>query len=266
MNRSELKTFLEEQYLAFHRPKYLCLDPLVCLQGYTSKPDLEIAALTAAMLAYGRAETIIDNVSDLLARMTSSPAYFAQQVSLEEKKTLFSGFRHRFNTGTEIAAVLHAAGGVQKRYGSLEALFMKGMNPDHDTIAEALDRFTARLKTSATTCAPGREAEIGFLLSSPRSGSACKRMNMFLRWMVRPNDGIDLGVWKRIRPSKLILPLDTHVARMALALGLTRRQTATWAMAEEITGVLRRINPFDPVKYDFSLCRSGMVGYRRRAA
>ncbi|MBN1130992.1 MAG: TIGR02757 family protein [Chitinispirillaceae bacterium] len=264
MRPETLKSFLEEQYRTYHRPEYLRMDPLCCLERTRPAADLEIASLLAAMLSYGRAETIISSVSDLLQRIGPQTVKFCSVTPLQEKIRRFAGFRHRFTTGTDIAAVLHAAGRLLRSHGSLEDLFIDGMDATETTVKNALDRFSIRLKQAARPFAHGRN--IGFLLSSPSDGSACKRMNMFLRWMVRPADGIDFGIWKKVSPSLLVIPVDTHVARIARDLRLTKRRTADWTMAEEITARLRSLNPFDPVKYDFSLCRTGMAGFRRMAA
>jgi uncharacterized protein (TIGR02757 family) len=227
---------------------------------------VEIAALVAAVLAYGRVETIIKNVNDLFNRMDDAPVNFVRNSTFREKCTRFKGFKHRFNNGYDLAAVLHAAGKVICRFGSLGSHFAHGIAEKDLTIMNALDRFTLSLKNHARRCAPDRAKEIDFLLSSPASGSACKRMNMYLRWMIRPRDGIDLGIWTILSPSRLIMPIDTHVARIARAIGLTGRNTADWVMAEEVTGRLRDIDPADPVRFDFSLCRSGMDEFRRGAA
>jgi uncharacterized protein (TIGR02757 family) len=266
MNICQLKPILENRFKTYHRSEYLRTDPLICLQGYSNPADVEIAGLIAAMLAYGRVETIISNVDDLLRRIGPTPADFIRNATFTEISAHLHGFKHRFNDGRDLTALLHAAGGILRRFGSLESFFIRGFKSNDPTIEPALDRFTVSLKKSARRYAPDRASQIGFLLSSPASGSACKRMNMYLRWMIRPRDGIDLGVWSAIPPSKLIMPLDTHVARIARSLGLTRRRNADWTMAVEITAVLRRIAPFDPVRFDFSLCRSGMVEFRRRAA
>jgi uncharacterized protein (TIGR02757 family) len=266
MHISQLKPTLENHFKTFHRPEYLRADPLICLQGYSNSRDLEIAGLIAAMLAYGRVETIISKVNDLLQRIEPTPGTFIRNATFAETSACLRGFKHRFSDGLAIAAVLHAAGKILKQSGSLEQLFIRGFDNNDPTIESALNRFTITIKTAAQRLAPDRIAQIGFLLSSPASGSACKRMNMYLRWMIRPCDGIDFGVWKAVQPSKLIMPVDTHVARIARSLGLTQRSGADWTMAVEITSVLRRIAPFDPVRYDFSLCRSGMVSFRRKAA
>jgi uncharacterized protein (TIGR02757 family) len=134
------------------------------------------------------------------------------------------------------------------------------------TIKKPLEHFTEKIRRHASRLAPARQKSFEYLFPSPQSGSACKRLNMYLRWMVRKKDGIDLGVWENVPVFKLVIPVDTHVARIARNIGLTRRTTVDWRMSEEITLNLRRFDPADPVRYDFSLCRSGMVDSRRKAA
>jgi len=265
MKHDDCRVFLENQYARYHRPSYLRLDPLSCLKGFTSAGDLEIAGLAAAVLAYGRVEIIIRSVSAVFKRTGRSITRFSADTSLAHKQRVFRGFRHRFNDGNDLALLLHAVGTIVNDYGSLEQLFIEG-GPWHDTIKNPLEHFTKGIKQRAVQLAPTRQKCMSFLLPSPESGSACKRLNMYLRWMVRPADGIDLGVWKKVPPSKLVMPVDTHVTRIARDIGLTKRATVDWRMAEEITARLRSFDPEDPVRYDFSLCRTGMVDCRRKAA
>jgi uncharacterized protein (TIGR02757 family) len=262
----KLKPFLDNQFDKYHRPEFLRLDPLVCLQGFSSRGDLEVAGLIAAVLAYGRAEIIIRNVSRIFERTGRDLVTFSAETSLAHKRRLFQGFKHRFTDGDTIAALLQGVGEILQTNGSLESLFAQGLKPEDITIRGALAHFTEKIRRQATRSSPGNKRSVQFLLSSPESGSACKRMNMYLRWMVRKNDGVDLGVWKSIPASKLVMPVDTHVARISRSLGLTRRATADWAMAEEITSRLRTFDKEDPIRYDFSLCRAGMIDFRRRAA
>lgn len=265
MSSNNYKQFLERQYRLYHRPEYLRLDPLTCLSGFCSKNDLEIAGLVASALAYGRAEIIIRNVSKVFEITGLNIAKFSPQTSLSRKFMLFKSFKHRFTDGHDIAVLLEALGTLQNEYGSLESLFMEGFRAGDTTIKNALAHFTKKIRCLAARTAGDRKKSIDYLLPSPLSGSACKRLNMYLRWMVRPHDGIDLGVWKNIPSAKLVIPVDTHVARISRSLGLTNRGSADWKMAEEITAKLRAIDPNDPVRFDFSLCRSGMVDFRRNA-
>ena len=251
MKTVALKKFLETQYRSYHRPEYLRLDPLICMGRFKDPRDIEIAGLVAAALAYGRAEIIIRNVQRIFEVTGPHPAVFAREVTLSRKTELLRDFRHRFNDGLDIALLLHSAGSLCKRHGSLESLFASGLAANADTIKDALDNFTTTIRLEALQLAPERKKSFNYLLPSPASGSACKRGNMFLRWMVRRPDGIDLGAWKRISPSRLVMPLDTHVARIARSLGLSRRRTADWRMAEEVTAKLRRLDPDDPAPLRF---------------
>jgi uncharacterized protein (TIGR02757 family) len=267
MRKSELRSFLENQYARYHRPEFLCMDPLVCLQRFTVPRDIEIAGLVASGLSYGRVETIIKSVNTIFDSTGDSIADFSANTTLAQKMRVFKNFRHRFNDGGDIAHLLHGAGSVCKAHGSLEALFSGGISAGDRSVKDALSLFVNSLKT-AVFPRPDRHAAKGldYLLPSPASGSACKRLNMYLRWMVRKNDGIDRGVWTGVPASLLVMPLDTHVARIAGSLGLTKRKCVDWTMAEEITARLRECDPGDPVRFDFSLCRTGMVDFRRKAA
>jgi uncharacterized protein (TIGR02757 family) len=131
-----------------------------------------------------------------------------------------------------------------------------------ETIKDGLNRFAISMRAMAQKIRKGGIQTFAFFFPIPAAGSTCKRLNMYLRWMVRPDDGIDLGLWKSVPVSKLMMPVDTHVAALSVKLGITNRETVDWKMAEEITAVLRRIQPGDPVRYDFSLCRAGMVDFR----
>jgi len=265
MKTASLKTYLEDQYRAYHLPEYLWIDPLVCLSMFNGAQDVEIAALVAATLAYGRAETIIQKVTELFRRTGSSIAAFAVETSLADKLRLLGDFKHRFTDGCDIAVLLHSIGKIRSENDSLESLFAAGFNADDPTIKGGLEHFTRTIRQAAHYLAPLRDKSIGFLLSFPSSGSACKRLNMYLRWMVRKRDGIDLGIWKKIPSSALVMPVDTHVARISRELGLTERNSADWRMAEEITVSLRTCDAADPIRYDFSLCRAGMMHFRRDA-
>jgi uncharacterized protein (TIGR02757 family) len=265
MGFDRLKLFLDDQYEKYHRPEFLKLDPLVCLQGFSASDNIEVAGFIAAVLAYGRAEIIIRNVSRIFESTGLGIAKFAAETSFAHKRRLFKDFKHRFTDGDAIALLLQCIGCVREEYGSLEKLFAQGLGHQDVTIKNALERFTEHLRHQAALWAP-ECTSIRYLLASPQSGSACKRLNMYLRWMARKNDGIDFGAWNSIPPSKLVMPVDTHVARISRAIGLTRRATPDWVMAEEITARLRVFDKADPVRYDFSLCRSGMVDFRKKAA
>lgn len=240
---------LDRLHARYNHREFVAPDPLQLLYRYDDPADREIAALVASMLAYGRVAQIVRSASSALERMPA-PARFVRETSAPSLHRLFAGFKHRFTTGDDIEATLRAVKRVLERYGSLHACFAAGMGERDETVLPALTAFVRRL----TARAPALRS---FLLPSPADGSACKRLNLFLRWMVRRDD-VDPGGWDGVPPSKLVVPLDTHLHRIALALGLTRRNQADLRTALEITAAFRTAVPDDPVRYDFVLTRLGI--------
>lgn len=244
-------------------------DPLEIVRSFQAPRDREIVGLVAAALAYGRVETIRASVSAVVGLMGDRPYLFVQGFDPENDVERFAGIRHRFNTGRDIACLLYLLSQVVRRYGSVESMFLEGYDHSEPDTGNALTRFVAgMLGLDFSPFYPGNslplDAKVRFLLPSPANGSACKRHNLYLRWMVRPDsDGLDLGVWTAVHPSKLVMPVDTHVSSVAQELGLTDRRQADWRMARELTNRLREFDPSDPVKYDFALCHWGML--RKRA-
>lgn len=238
------------------------MDPLVCVRRFRDAREREIVGLLASSLAYGRVEQIIKSIESVLRLVANDPLAAVSHLSYSEKKKALRNFRHRFNSGDDIALLLESIRGILSDYGSLEALFLKGWKRDEFTMKECVCGFVKGIRDYAKRIHPAASS-FDFLLPSPDSGSACKRLNMYFRWMVRPDDGIDLGVWKRVLPSFLVMPVDAHVMRIARYGKLTERKSADWKTVEEITGRLREIDSSDPVKYDFSLCRYGMIIFRK---
>jgi uncharacterized protein (TIGR02757 family) len=258
-----LKEKLDGLYAVYHEPSFLHLDPLQYVHRFTGRHNIEIAALLCSSLAYGRVEQIRKSIEKVLQATGNDIHGFCTRVPLREKIKRLSGFKHRFNDGTDIARLLECCAFAIHRHGSLEALFLKGLKESDHTIRGALDNFVLSLRGAARTILKNRPSGMYFFLPMPASGSTCKRLNMFLRWMVRENDGIDLGVWIGVRASKLVMPVDTHIAALSAGMELTKRKTVDWNMAEEITAVMRTIYPNDPVRCDFALCRAGMVDFRK---
>jgi len=258
MSYLELGQRLNTIYKKYHTPSYLEMDPLKCVRRFTDPSQIEIAGLIASCLAYGRVEKIIQSVESVIDITSYDIHSFVVNTSFKEKKKLLGHIIHRFNSGRDIAVLLEAVKSVIKSYGSLENLFISSFNEGYN-LKEAASGFVSVIKKYSPVSKDKRNGSyFEYLLPSPSSGSACKRLNMYFRWMVRSGDGIDLGIWSRVSPSILIMPVDVHVARAAKVLTLTSRKSADWKMAEEITAQLRKIDPDDPVKYDFSLCRFGM--------
>lgn len=240
---------LEELYLRLNRREFVHPDPLEVLYEYEGPADREVAALVAASLAYGRVRSILNSVRCVLGKM-GSPARYLAEATPESLRRAFAGFKHRFATGEDVAALLLGAKRVAERHGSLQGAFMAGLREDQANVVPALGHFVAELSEAAG----GLEAH---LLPRPERGSACKRLNLFLRWMVR-RDAVDPGGWEGVGSGRLVVPLDVHMHRICCALGLTRRKAADLAAAIEVTEAFRAFAPDDPVRYDFALTRLGI--------
>jgi len=236
-------------YDCYNRREYVHPDPLEFLYNYHDIRDREIVGLVSASLAYGNVRQILKSVSNVLSRM-GSPYDFLMTSTQESLTRVFRDFKHRFTTGEELATMLLGIRRVLEAHGSLEACFLTGLSEDDSTVIPALTTFVKEL----SQVFPARARS---LLPSPAAGSACKRHNLFLRWVVR-RDAVDPGGWARVPASKLIVPLDVHMHRMSLHLGLTARKQADLRAACEITSAFRSIAPDDPVRFDFSLTRLGI--------
>jgi uncharacterized protein (TIGR02757 family) len=243
-------------------PRHLANDPLSFCHRYDDPRDREIAAVVASSLAYGRVSTILSNLEKVFSVMGPSPRRFVERFDVEDGLRLFSRFRHRFNDGRDLCALLLAARTMIEEADTVGEFFLAGYDGAAPDVTPALTAYTdAVLSIDYSPVFRGPipvDSYFRFFFPSPASGSACKRLCMFLRWVVRPADGIDLGLWHEISPSKLVIPVDAHIRRIGKLLGLTKRNQADWRMAQEITESLRRFDRDDPVKYDFSLCHLGI--------
>jgi uncharacterized protein (TIGR02757 family) len=236
-------------YRLYNCREYVHPDPLEFLFDYPDVRDREIVALVAASLAYGAVRQILRSVRSVLEHV-ESPRAFLMAASGSSLRQTFRDFKHRFTTGQELAMMLFGIKRVLERWGSLESCFCAGLKDEHDTVIPAL---TGLVKELAVVF-PSRPRS---LLPSPEAGSACKRHNLFLRWMVR-RDAVDPGGWDSVPRSKLVVPVDVHMHRLSLRLGLTKRRQADLRTALEITEAFRSIEPEDPVRYDFCLTRLGI--------
>lgn len=262
---SDLLGALEDLRRRYDR-RFLDSDPVGIVREFDDPEDREIVGLIAAGLAYGRVASIRGSLRSLLKRLGRRPSRFVASFDPARDATLFDGFVHRFTRGRDIALLLHLVRQVRERAGSLESFFIEGdADPEAATLGPALDSFGARLFAldgrpfARDGVVPHRDGA-RWLLPLPAGGSACKRSCLFLRWMVRPDDGVDCGVWARVSPSRLVLPLDTHLLRVVRALGWTRRKSGSWPMALEATARLRALDPDDPIRFDFALSRLGILG------
>ena len=263
MFQKTLKTKLDAIYKKYHSARFLNSDPLICVHRFDEPLQIEIVGLLASCLAYGRVERIIFSIDSILKRVQNDLFSFVLNTTFYEKKELLYGFKHRFNTGTDIAILLETVKCILSEYGSIGNLIGKFVSDNRTYIMkDVLIKFTHKIRTYKDSIEKSYFKSFSYLIPSPEKGSACKRMNMYFRWMIRKNDGIDFGIWKNIPPSMLIIPVDIHVAKIARYLHLSNRKNADWKMAEEISKSLQQIEPKDPIKYDFSLCRYGMEKFR----
>ena len=213
---------------------------------------------------------MIQSIESLLAVMGPHPAQFVRRFEPVRDSARIEPLVHRWIRGRDLVALLLILQRMLKERGSIEAFFMAGDDEISSDVSQALDDFCRRALDTDFREAYGRRLPrrpgVCYFFPRPSAGSACKRLNLFLRWMVR-KDAIDLGVWNRLSPSRLVVPLDTHVIRLGRCLQLTRYKSPGWKMAADITASLRQLDPLDPIRFDFSLCHVGMMnacGFKQR--
>jgi uncharacterized protein (TIGR02757 family) len=253
-----IKTVLEKLYRKYNHYEFIGPDPLQFVYRYSKREDMEIAGLLAAELAYGRVQQIQKSLTDLLGRMGASPFDFVLNFDKQKRKIL-KKFKHRFTSGDDISDLLELLKKVLMRYGSIEEFFVQGYNPEDENVIPALSKFCdSLLEMYSKNHNSQASMQLNYLLTRPSAGSACKRLNLFLRWMVR-NDDVDAGLWKRIDKAKLIVPIDVHMGRLCRILGFHDRKAVSLSTAVKITERFAEIEPSDPVKYDFALSRIGIL-------
>lgn len=249
----ELKRFLDAKVEEYNQPGFIEDDPIVIPHAYQSKEDIEITAFWASMLAWGQRKTIINKCQALFEMMDNAPYQFIVHHSEADLKPFLS-FKHRTFNDIDTLYFIHALNRIYTSLGSLEKAFTLGLNENDEDIGQALIQFHDYFFSSED--APNRTRKH---IATPKRKSACKRLNMFLRWMVREDSaGVDFGLWNSIAPSQLVCPCDLHVERVARNLGLISRKQTDWQMAIELTQALKRFDPNDPVKYDFALFGLGI--------
>ncbi|MEL6193699.1 MAG: TIGR02757 family protein [Bacteroidota bacterium] len=253
MDHTELQALLDLKYDQFNKPGFIEDDPVSIPHMFRKKEDIEISAFLSAVIAWGRRVMIIKNANRLVEMMDMAPHDFILNASEHDMEPLTS-FVHRTFNGEDCLALIQALRRVYQDFGGLENIFSSAIKPSDDTVYEGIEH--ARSVLLATEGFPARTYKH---VASPARGSAAKRINMFLRWMVR-NDGrgVDFGIWKNIASSQLICPLDVHTGNVARKLGLLERKQNDWKAALELTTNLRKFSAEDPVKYDFSLFGLGV--------
>ena len=259
---SEIQAALDALYMS-RSPLYLENDPLSFCHRYSDPADQEIAAVIASSFAYGNVKIILRTLETVFTEMGRSPRRYVDHFDPQAGLRTFSDFKHRFNDGRDLCALLWGMRLMVEQAGSIHAFFLEGHIAGDEDVSGSLNRYSAAVLSLdyadvfGTRDIPS-DSSFSFLFPAPASGSACKRLCMFLRWMARPADGIDLGLWDGVPPAQLIIPVDTHICRISRYLGLTNRKVADWRMAREITAALRIFDPVDPIKYDFSLAHLGI--------
>ncbi len=250
--KASLKDFLDAKVDQFNRPEFIEADPISVPHRFKKKQDIEIAGLMAAVFAWGQRTTIINKTTDFLLRMDNAPHDFLLHHKPKDLKR-FESFKHRTFNSTDALYFIAFLKYFYSNHDSLEEAFLVAKHDTHvgqglihfQQQFFSLDHFPSRTKKHIPT---------------PERNSACKRINMFLRWMVRKdNNGVDFGIWKNISPAQLICPFDLHVDRVARQLKLIKRKQSDWQTALELTSVLKQLDPTDPVKYDFALFGLGAI-------
>jgi uncharacterized protein (TIGR02757 family) len=262
MRREALRLRLDELYLHYDH-RFVTPDPLEFVRAQSTDADREVVGLLASGLAFGTVAQIKASIAAVIEVLGARPAEAVANLDPREAAGRLSGFRHRWISGRDVACLLLFAKQMRSAYGSVESFFAEGLSPGDPDVGPALASFSARaLALDHAGLYRGRRlpggAGVRSFFPSPEAGSACKRLNLYLRWMVR-RDGVDLGVWRRPDPSQLVLPLDAHTIAIARRVRLTRYRSPGWAMALDVTRRLRRLDPADPVKYDFAFHRMGLL-------
>ena len=248
-DRKSLHSWFEESYRTWNHKEFIHPDPLEFVHRFVDPADQEVAGLIASGLAYGRVGQILNSLEKVFKAL-KRPAEDIRSVKRNELTETLGAFRHRWTTGQEVVSLMRGAAVLRDEFGSLENCFLEGFGKEDKDIVPALVGFVARLRAASQD----RDSS---LLACPSMGSACKRMFLYLRWMVRRDD-VDPGPWKRISPARLVIPMDVHMHRVSCRLGLTSRRQVDLKSALQVTGYFRKLVPHDPVKYDFSLTRPGI--------
>ena len=251
---TSLNQKLDYHYKAFDKSQ-LEPDPLQFPHLFKDENDIEVMAFISSVFAYGNVKQIINSLNKFLVIANNQPFNFIRKYSGKTKSE--PNIIHRFYSAKDIQKLFQLLKISYNEYGSLKNLFLLGYDSSDENIKSGITNFSKYFLDKAKNEFSSVSRGLAFMFPLPKKGSACKRMNLFLRWMVR-KDELDFGLWKEIPTSKLIIPVDTHIARICKQLNLTKRKNVSWKMAEEITQNLKRFDSDDPVKYDFAICHIGM--------
>jgi uncharacterized protein (TIGR02757 family) len=259
-----LKETLDALYVTFNQAGSAA-DPIQIVRRYDHSEDREVVGFCAGALAFGRVASVLQSIERVVSIMGDRPGEYVRRFDPARDGGEFRTFVHRWTRGIDVMALIWLLRQMVDRSGSIEGFFLEGHDPLAVDVEGALDSFSTRAMALDLKAVYGPRPRFSkghpgvcYFFPKPSAGSGCKRLNLFMRWMVR-KDALDLGVWSRVSPRQLIVPLDTHVIRVGRCLGLTTYTSPGWKMARDITASLRRLDPEDPVKYDFSLCHLGMM-------
>lgn len=251
--RHALKRFFDEKVAAYNQPSFVAADPISVPHRFSLPQDIEIAGFFAAIFAWGNRTTIIAKSLELMQRFDNAPYRFLQEHTPADLKALAT-FKHRTFTPDDLYYFVERLRQHYSTHASLESAFTKGMLPGDTTIENALKGFHRHFFDGEHLARTRKH------VSTPARNSSCKRLCMYLRWMVRRDKaGVDFGLWKNIQPAQLVCPVDLHVARVARRFGLMQRKQPDWQAALELTDYLRQLHPADPVRYDFALFGLGVI-------
>lgn len=248
-----LQRHLDALVARYEQPSFIPSDPISIPHAFDDPRDQEVIGLYAALLAWGQRRTVLAKMAELCERMRYRPYRFVRDFDEARDGPRLAGFRHRTFQPVDAVWFTRCLGTALRQFETVEALFVSHLPSDAPHAGPALEGFS----TALPAMLPDVPLRLRKHLARPSTGSACKRLNLYLRWMVRPGP-VDLGCWTRLRPAQLVLPLDVHVGRQARALGLLRRPTDDWAAALELTAVCRHFCPEDPVRYDYALFGAGI--------
>jgi uncharacterized protein (TIGR02757 family) len=265
MKREERRKIILDLYSRFHHASFLEWDPLSVIREFHGKPDQEYVALVSALFAFGGVKQIIASVRHAVGRIGLSENPGITRRDPESLNRCLSGFRHRIYIDQDLVQLTLLYQRSCQRFGGLKEHFLMHHEPADPTIERGLTGLIRDYRQWSDQLDRRPGAHFSHMLNSPEGGSTCKRWLMFLKWMVRPDDGIDLGLWSgspALRTDQLLIPLDTHLFKISRKLGLTRKKTANWMTALEVTKKLKDLDPNDPTRFDFALCRFGMLDYR----
>jgi len=257
-----LKKRLDRLYSTYDFGRRLKHDPIEFPHRYSDPLDIEIAGFIASQFAYGRIDSFKPVIEGILHVCGKSPYEFLLNFDIRRDSGYLQGISYRFSSSDDVLCLLYMISCMLRRFGSLKEAFYHHYREGNNETGHALSGFVRSFLDIDTTPVYKKDVRphgLRHFFPLPEKGSACKRLNLFLRWMVRRRD-IDFGIWEEVQPSELIIPLDTHITRIGRCLGLTKRRTPDWKTALEITESLRRFDPEDPLKYDFVLCHYGVSG------